>query len=125
MSEFLTRLASADRYFKDSRYANILVKAHNYYNRGDELRANLALERLPDKNKLLRILMKELRGKPVEKNLRRVADGKVTDVYGVLKSLYSLGTHIVIELEKGNMEYRMLLEGVFLKIQASMANQKQ
>lgn len=124
MSDFLNRLALADRYFMNSKYADILVKAHDYYNRGDEVKANHTLDRLPDKTKLLRLLMKELRGKPVEKTLRRVADGKVTDLYAVLKSLYSLGTHIVIELEKGNMEYKMLLEDVFLKIQASMANQK-
>jgi hypothetical protein len=124
MSEFLSKLALANRYFFNTKYSDILVKAQEYYNKGDEIKAMKALSQLPDKTKLLRQLLKECRGKAMEKSLRKVTDGKITNFYGVLKSLYSLGTHILIELEKGNLEYRMLLEDVFLKIQAAMSSQK-
>ncbi len=124
MSEFLSRLALANRYFVNTRYADILIKAQEFYNQGDEEKAVRTLDRLPDKTKLLRLLLKELRGKAVEKNLRKVTDGKITNYYAVLKSLFSLGTHVLIELEKGNLEYKMLLEDVFLKISAAMSSPK-
>ena len=64
---------------------------------------------------LLEKLSRELKGKPVYKTLNRIISGKVDD-FECLKGLFSLGTHVCIELEKGHIEYQSVLHIVYQKI---------
>lgn len=123
MSEFLEKFSTASRYFLGSRYEQVLIQAKERYVHGDEQRAMKTLERLPGREKLMQELMRTLKGKPVEKTLRKIADRKVTSRAGRLKGLFSFGTHVCIEMENGNPEYQMLLEDTFLKLQTIMLEQ--
>jgi hypothetical protein len=64
------------------------------------------------KQDLLRRLEDQLRGKPVWKTLKAVRAGKATQ-WEAAKGLFSLGTHVAIELEQGREEYRAVLVDVY------------
>ena len=78
------------------------------------------METLPTDDQLLEKLNKHLKGKSVYKTIARTVQGKTKNVYEALKGLFSLGTHIAIECEKGNTEYKPLLDNLYEKIGATM-----
>ena len=64
---------------------------------------------------LLEQLCIKLKKKPVYKTLRKIMKG-TADTDESLKALFSIGTHIVIEIEQGKSEYMFLLEHVHKRI---------
>lgn len=57
----------------------------------------------------------KLKKKPIYKVLKKIMRGTATEEES-LKSLFSLGTHLMIELEQGNKKYLSLLNLVYKKI---------
>jgi hypothetical protein len=71
---------------------------------------------------LLATLVESLKGKSVYKTLKALSEGKVEDSAVALKGLFSLGTHVAIEVEHGRKEYRTLLPFVVEKINHILEN---
>jgi hypothetical protein len=112
----IKRLTNAKREFKGSRFESVVNRALEFYCIGDFERSSLLLEELPRREKLLGELIEKLEGKPVYKTLEKISKGRSENEWETLKGLFSLGTHICIELEKGNYEYRGVLADVYERI---------
>lgn len=104
------------RLYKNTDKRGIIAQAeaHIFEHKYDE--AERVLNQLDSKEVLLEKLLENLRGKSVSDTLQRVLQGKCKNLYEGLKALFSLGTHLCIELEKGRMEYKPLLEDVLSSI---------
>lgn len=71
-----------------------------------------------NEDELMNRLLEKLRGKPVYNTLRKISDGRITSGPKALKGLFSLGTHIAIEVDQGNLEYRTLMPIVCRRIES-------
>lgn len=98
-----------------------LMEAENAILRGDYDQADQILSNFETKDQLLAKLFEEIKGKPVHKTLKKLMENRSKNVYESLKGLFSLGTHICIELERGNLQYRVLLEDVLDSIHKNLA----
>lgn len=107
-------------YSKTERMSE-LSEAENAILCGDYDQADQILSQFETKDQLLAKLFEEIKGKPVHKTLKRVMENRSKNVYESLKGLFSLGTHICIELERGNLQYRVLLEDVLDSIHKNLA----
>ena len=76
---------------------------------GDEDTVQTWADTFPTQDVLMSKLVEKLKGKSVYKTLKSISEGKVDNTSTSLKGLFSLGTHIAIEVESGNKEYGMLL----------------
>jgi hypothetical protein len=70
---------------------------------------------------LMDALLESVKNKSVCFTLKKIVEGKKSNVYYSLKGLYSLSVHILIELEKGNEEYFPVLLEINSKILALIA----
>jgi hypothetical protein len=61
-------------------------------------------------------LTEKLQGKPVYRTLKQISEKRLKEGDKFLKGLFSLGTHTIIEMEKGNKEYKLLLDFIYEKI---------
>jgi hypothetical protein len=102
--------------YKHTNKKHLLTKAENLMLEGNYEEAEKVMDSMSSKEQLLENLYKELERKPVHKTLRRVLAGKCDNLYEGLKGLFSLGTHMCIELERGNLEYKTILEELHQKI---------
>jgi len=112
----LERLYQAKQDFKGTTFEEKVRQAMNLYLEKRYVDLEQVLNTLPTREQLLEGLIEKLKEKPVYKTLRKISDNKTDNVWETLKGLFSLGTHICIELEKGNLEYRGILCDVYEKI---------
>jgi hypothetical protein len=112
----LSRLLKAERDFSGTSYQGVVKEAQDLFCRDMFEEASKVLCKLPSDAELLRELIDKLKGKSVYKTLRRIDEGRIKSTAEVLKGLFSLGTHIVIECEKGKGEFRALLPIIHNKI---------
>lgn len=75
---------------------------------------DVALAAFPTLELLTKVLIDKLEGKSVHKTYENIMTGKA-DRLTVLKFLYSLGTHAVIECQR-NPEYEAVMHDVYAKI---------
>lgn len=115
-STLLERLSKAEQDFKGSKYEKRVRDAIDSYQVGSYAKVEELLNSLPTDNKLLEVLLRKLKGKPVHKTLKKLASGKVNNNYEAMKGLFSLGAHLSIELEQGNLEYKSLVKEVHSRI---------
>lgn len=112
----LNDFAEAEKYFSISKYKDQIPPISEAVEQGDYLRAKKLLEALPSKKALLDSLTEKLKGKAVYKTLRRISEGRFSAEPEMLKGLSSLLTHVAIEVERGNTEYRILYPVIYEKI---------
>jgi len=111
------RITIAERYYGGNpEYAPVVRSARWLFEKQEKLRAEEMLHALPTEQELLEELVEILKDKPVYKTLRRISKGTARNVYEEMKGLFSLGTHISIELEQGRREYGILLETVHRRL---------
>lgn len=110
----LSRLLEAEKNFKHTRFERVVVEAMQAFE-SDEPVCN-HLDKLPTKAELLRELIESLKGKSVYKTLRLINEGHAVEKELELKGMFSLGTHIVIECQKGRKEFRQLLPLIYERI---------
>lgn len=115
-TEVMQKYLELHKLYKGTSKAGIIKEAEGFILEKKYDRAEALLNTLPSKDALLNKLFEELKGKPVHKTLRKIMEGKCGNLYEGLKGLFSLGTHLCVELEKGNMEYKGLLEEVLSTI---------
>lgn len=113
----ISQVVKYETYFQDSQYAPFVKRARCLLDEGREAAAKDVLSQLPTEKELLEDIVNKLKDKPVHKTLKRGLKENANDVK-FLKGLFSLGTHIVIECEKGNSEYKMLLPTLYSRIGA-------
>lgn len=118
------KLALAERYFMKSRYKNIVERASSHYIEGEYDKADRVLDTLPTSESLLDTMLPVLSGKPVYSTLKKVMSGKIDSDWTSMKGLSSLCTHCLIECERGNTEYLMLVDTIHEKIGKMLANAK-
>jgi hypothetical protein len=109
ITELLSHLMEAQHNFKDTVYQPLVDQAEEYFSNDMIDEACKTLCKLPSEAELLKDLIEKLKGKSVYKTLKKMDEGKSKSDIESLKGLFSLGTHIVIECEKGKGEYRSLL----------------
>jgi hypothetical protein len=102
-------LKEAKKYFTSEKYTTLVSLADNLLAQGNLDGCKEMLDRLPTRDMLLESLVAKLKGKSVYKTLEQIHESKDISVATKLKGLSSLVTHALIEIEKGNVEYKILL----------------
>jgi hypothetical protein len=112
----LNEIRTLEKHYLTSSYSKVAREAIDAFLAGNDTKAIAILELIPNQTKLFDTLVESLKGKSVYKTLRKISKGEIDNTYECLKGLYSLGTHIAIECEKGNSEYGCLFSVVNEKI---------
>lgn len=120
--KLLNRVLEAQKYFTAKRYAGTVQLALELFERGQLDLCERELDKLPSPAELLEKLIEKLKGKSVYRTLRKIQEGKVEDDIVIAKGLSSLLTHIMIECEKGNTEYKVLLSNTIEKLNEVVYN---
>lgn len=102
---------------------DVVHKAEMMLLEGRYVDARIELSKLKTSAQLFNQLGEVLKGKSVADTVRKVLAGKATK-YETLKGLFSLGTHICIELEKGQDEYQPLLRLIHRSIWKAIDERK-
>ena len=119
--KLLNRLAEAEKYFTKEKYAGTVRRAKELFECGKHATCEKELDSLPSSGELLERLVSKLKDKHLYKTLRKI-EGKVGNDLLTAKALSSLLTHIIIEVEQGNNEYKMLILGVIEKLNEILYN---
>lgn len=107
----------AQKFFAGSpRYGKIISEAVQCDAVGMHTKAKILLESLPSERQLITELITKMAGKSVAKTLIKLAKEESVPVVEMLKGWSSFMTHVAIEIEHGNTEYRMLLGRLYEKI---------
>ena len=114
--KLLDRVFAAEQYFIGGGYRAGVVRARKLFDRGGFKLCTEELDRLPSSGGLLEKLVKKLKGKSIGRTLKKIQEGKITDSLITAKGLSSLLTHIFIECEKGNTEYKILVPSIIEKL---------
>jgi len=123
LDKLMVRLHEAELYFS-SKYPEIITEAKDQFfsDNASEEQVSATLDRLPSKDVLLKDLMEKLKGKPVYESIKKILTSKKVDNVLELKGMFSLGTHIIIECEKGNKEYASLLPFILERLTDLVCN---
>ena len=115
--KLLGRLCEAHKYFaKKEEYSDVVKLAQELFERGQFDSCENELSKLPSSAELLGNLVKKLKGKSICKTLKKIQEGTIENDLLTAKGLSSLLTHIIIEVEQGNSEYRVLVPIVIEKL---------
>ena len=112
----LERLSKAEKFYTKKDYSNILKSSRKAFENGQFAVCEKELDKLPSSAILLERLRDKLKDKHLCRTLRKIEEGKAGNSVLVAKGLSSLLTHIIIECEHGNTEYRILLPNVVEKL---------
>ena len=114
--KLLDRIFEAEKYFVGDEYVDIIELARRLFNKDQFEKCVEELDKLPSSEVLLERLVKKLKGKSVGRTLKKLQENRIKDDLVGSKALFSLGTHILIECEQGNSEYRILLPSLLEKL---------
>lgn len=121
--KLLNKLTEAKKYFTKKEYADTVELAEELFERGQFDLCEKQLEKLPGNVELLGRLVEKLKGKSVYKSLKLIQEGKaVENSLTTAKGLSSLLTHIIIECEHGNNEYKVLISNIIEKLNEIIYN---
>ena len=111
------KIVEAEKYFSDTKYQVHTDHAARLLLLGDEAGATKYMEKhLPTVEMLFSELLEKLKSKPVYKTLALIERGETQNNFQKLKGFSSLMTHICVECDYGNMEFRMLIPYVYERI---------
>lgn len=111
-----SRLFEVEKYFTKKEYVGTVELARELFERGAFNLCEKQLAKLPSSAELLEKLVKKLKGKSIQKVLERIQKGGILSNSIMLKGLSSLLTHTAIEVEHGNVEYKLLLPSIYEKV---------
>jgi len=114
--EIFDKLTEVEKFYTDTQYAYLVPAVEACVDAGQYVEAEKLLNRFPTKKELLDSLVEKLKGKSVYRTLKKLSENEVEDSSTMLKGLSSLLTHITIEVEKGNKEYRALYPLIYERI---------
>lgn len=116
------RIRKAEKYFTKKEYAVIVERAVYLFQTHQDKLCEEELNKLPSSAQLLQQLVEKLKGKSVAKTLRKIQEGKLENDLLTAKGLSSLLTHVVIECEHGNNEYKVLIPNIIEKLNEVIYN---
>ena len=114
--ELFDKIAEVKKYYSGTKYDHLIPALEVCLKFSEYAEAEKVLNKFPTKAFLLDEMVEKLKGKSVYKSLKRISENKITNNSEMLKGLFSLGTHISIEVGKGNKEYSILYPLVYEKI---------
>jgi len=121
--KLMVRLHEAAKYFTKKEYIGIVECAQELFELGHFNLCEKELVKLPDNTQLLGYLVEKLgpqkgrpKGKSIYKTLKKLIEGKVENDLITAKGLSSLLTHVIIECEHGNVEYKVLMPNILEKL---------
>lgn len=117
-----SRLFEVEKYFTKKEYVGTVELARELFERGQFDLCGRELEKLPSGAKLLGNLIEKLKGKSVAKTLKLIQEGETKDGLLTAKGLSSLLTHVIIEVEHGNHEYKILIPNICEKLNEIIYN---
>ena len=115
------QLKRAEFFRSNPKYRGIVERAHTLYKQGNLDECKKSISFLPTDEKLFEALAKKLEGKSVSTGIRRLSENKTKTRFENAKIYSSLLTHVLVECEHGNLEYRALVEPTMNKILESLA----
>jgi len=114
--EIIDKLSEIQKYFTGTQYDHIVPLLEACVTAGRYLEAELLIKQFPTREVLLSALVEKLKKKSVYKTFKQIRENKAANDPQTLKALFSLGTHVAIEVEQGNKEYRALYPLIYEKI---------
>jgi len=114
--KLLDRVFEAEKYFTGKEYKDIVRRVRQLFDRDGFDLCIKELDKLPSSADLLERLVGKLEGKSVSRTLKKIQRGSGKDNLVAVKGLFSLGTHIMIECEQGNTEYKILVPSIIEKL---------
>jgi hypothetical protein len=106
------------RYFgSNKKYSKILEAARKAANTGTLEECSKILDGLPTEDQLLDRLLEIVNkhGKGIHRTVKEIRESGGGDPLKLLKATSSLITHAVIEVERGNKEFLMIVPGLIEK----------
>lgn len=114
--QVLDRLTKAEKYFTKEEYKNTIKMARSMFEHDHCASCEKELDKLPNRAELLEKLRAKLKNKHLCRTLRKIEEDKAENTLLVAKGLSSLLTHVIIECEQGNSEYKILIPNIVEKI---------
>ena len=108
-------LLEASNKFKGTKYEAEVEKASAAYMAQNYGVMESILEALPTEPKLLALLLEKLKGKSVEKGIKKALNEDKTSTIEQGVAVSSLLTHVLIEC-KTHPEYKILLPNLYLRL---------
>lgn len=119
--EITNKLSEIERHFKNTRYGTLVKDAVALYYQGRYADLDEMLKKFPTKDEMLEELIEKLKGKSIYTTLKKIGKGTATSDWTKFKGLSSLLTHVAIEAERGNTEYKYLLVDIYERIGVMLA----
>jgi len=116
--QLVIKLQIAEKYFTSEQYQTLVSLAKNKFNAGNFQACKEMVAKFPTEESLLNDLIEKLEGKSIYRTLEKIHRGDSIGPLVKLKGISSLVTHTVIEMEKGNAEFGLLLPSLLEKAQA-------
>lgn len=104
----ILKLESCRGYF--AKYQDVILKADRCYQKEEWEECEKLLSSLPTEEKLCESLVSKLQNKHFVQTLKKISEGEIENPYTAAKGISSLLTHVLIECEKGNLEYSLLID---------------
>jgi len=114
--KLMDRLLEVEKYFTKKKYLAAVKFSRELFEQGQFDRCSEELDKLPSSGVLLEQLVKKLKGKSIGRTFKKIQEGKIENNLVTAKGLSSLLTHIFIEVEHGNDEYRILVPNIIEKL---------
>jgi hypothetical protein len=102
--------------YKDTQLSHRLILIENMIYSRNYKEAERSLSEFKDENQLMEELEFKLKDKPINNTLKKIRKGTIESKEQVIKGLFSLGTHAMIECERGNMEYMYVARRIHSKL---------
>lgn len=112
----LEKIAKVERVYRGTKFDSKVDQLLEFYHKGSYKAVEATLAEFPDEVKLLEVLVEKLKDKSVYQTLKKIIENKPISHIQKLKGMFSLGTHVAIEIEQGNKEYKLLLPLIYEKI---------
>jgi len=113
-NEQVNQMLVIERYYSNEETVSRIVEMRCAYAMGDGYMLDKILATFPQEDCMMDSLYAKLKHKSIGKTMRRVSEGKA-DLPEKLKMLFSLGTHVIIEMDK-QPEYQMLLHTIYQRL---------
>lgn len=109
LQENIKKIEEIELYFRDTIYSPLVENLLDGYFEGNSKKVSDLIEQFPTKKQLMETLCEKLKGKAVHHTLKEISKKGDTNDVLTAKALSTLVTHVLIECEQGNKEYKFIL----------------
>jgi hypothetical protein len=112
----LERIAQIEKNFRGTKFDALVDQLLEFYQKNSYKAMEETIKQFPTEEKMLAQLVEKLKNKSVYVTLKKIIENKEMTDEQRLKGVSSLITHVAIEIEQGNKEYKMLLPMLYEKV---------